>query len=163
MAKEESFDVVSKVDLQEVTNAVHQAQKELQQRFDLKDTGSEIELSGEAIVFKAPDDFVLKQVTDILHAKFSKREIDLKSLDYGKIEKATGGTIRQEAKLKQGIDKDLAKKITTLIKDSKLKVQAQIQGDQVRVVGKNRDDLQAVIRSLREANLDTPLQFINYR
>lgn len=163
MSKEASFDVVSKVDLQEVSNAVHQAQKELQQRFDLKDTGSEIDLSGEAITLKAPDDFVLKQVTDILMAKFAKREIDVKCLDYGKIEKAAGSTVRQEVKLKQGIDKDLAKKITTLIKDAKLKVQAQIQGDQVRVTGKSRDDLQAVIKSLREANLDTPLQFINYR
>lgn len=163
MSKESSFDVVSKVDMQEATNAIHQAQKEIENRFDLKGTGSEIALEKETISLKAPDEMKLKNILDIVEGKLVKREISLKSLEYGKIESSLGGNVKQVVTLKQGISKENAKKIIGLIKDSKIKVQAQIQDDQVRVVGKNRDDLQAVIALLKKADLDLDLQFINYR
>ncbi|MEB3196196.1 MAG: YajQ family cyclic di-GMP-binding protein [Candidatus Sericytochromatia bacterium] len=163
MSKEASFDIVSKVEMQEVTNAVHQAQKELEQRFDLKGSGAEVTLEKEMLVLKAPDEMKLRNVLDVVESKFVKRNISLKSLDYGKIESSLGGNVRQDVTLKQGIDKERAKKIIGLIKDSKLKVQAQIQDDQIRVTGKSRDDLQAVIAKLKGADLDIDLQFINYR
>jgi len=163
MAKEESFDIVSKVDMQEATNAIHQAQKELEQRFDLKGTGSEISVEKESITLNAPDEMKLRNVLDILEAKLIKREISLKSLEYGKIESSLGGKVKQVVVLKQGIEKDNAKKIINLIKETKLKVNAQIQDDQIRVVGKNRDDLQAIIAKLRGAELDLDLQFLNFR
>lgn len=163
MSKEASFDIVSKVDMQEATNAVHQAQKEIENRFDLKGTGSEVTLEKETLTLKAPDEMKLKNLLDILESKLVKRNISLKSLDYGKIESSLGGNVKQVVTLKQGIDKDQAKKIIGLIKDTKLKVQPQIQEDQVRVTGKNKDDLQVVIQKLREAELDLDLQFINYR
>lgn len=163
MAQDSSFDIVSKVDMQEVTNAIHQAQKEIEQRFDLKGTGSELSLEKETVSLKAPDEMKLKNVLDILENKLVKRNISLKSLEYGKIESALGGAVKQVVTLKQGISKENAKKITNLIKDKKLKVQAQIQDDQVRVSGKSRDDLQAVIQMLKGADLDLDLQFINYR
>ncbi|MDB5096926.1 MAG: hypothetical protein JWM80_1347 [Cyanobacteria bacterium RYN_339] len=163
VSKESSFDVVSKVDMQEATNAINQAQKEIDTRFDLKGSGSEIALDKETIVLKAPDEMKLKNILEIVEGKLVKREISLKSLDYGKIESSLGGNVKQVVTLKQGISKENAKKITTLIKDSKLKVQAQIQDDQVRVVGKNRDDLQAIMKLLRGADLDMDMQFLNYR
>ena len=163
MAKESSFDVVSKVDMQEATNAIHQAQKEIENRFDLKGTNSEVALEKETIVLKAPDEMKLKNILDIVEAKLIKREISLKMLDYGKIESSLGGNVKQVVTLKQGISKENAKKITGLIKDSKVKVQAQIQDDQVRVVGKSKDDLQAVIALLKKADLDLDLQFLNFR
>lgn len=163
MAKESSFDVVSKVDMQEATNAIHQAQKEIENRFDLKGTNSEVTLEKETIILKAPDEMKLKNILDIVEGKLVKREISLKNLDYGKIESSLGGNVKQVVTLKQGINKEQAKKITTLIKESKIKVQAQIQDDQVRVVGKDKDDLQAVIKLLRGADLDLDLQFLNYR
>lgn len=163
LSKEASFDIVSKVDMQEATNAVHQAQKEIEQRFDLKGSGASVELEKETLVLKAPDEMKLKNVLDVVEAKFIKRNISLKSLDYGKIESALGGNVKQNVTLKQGIDKDQAKKIINLIKETKLKVQAQIQEDQIRVTGKSRDDLQAVIAKLKAADLELDLQFSNYR
>jgi uncharacterized protein YajQ (UPF0234 family) len=163
MATDSSFDIVSKVDMQEVTNAVHQAQKELEQRFDLKGTGSELTLEKETVTLKAPDEMKLKNVLDVLESKLVKRNISLKYLDYGNIESALGGAVKQVVTLKQGISKENAKKITNLIKEKKLKVNTQIQDDQLRVVGKNRDDLQAIIQLLKTADLDIDLQFLNYR
>lgn len=163
MSKEASFDIVSKVDMQEATNAIHQAQKEIEQRFDLKGTGAEVELEKEAIMLKAPDEMKLKNILDIVESKMVKRNISLKSLDYGRIESALGGAVKQSVTLKQGISKENAKTITTMIKNSKIKVQAQLQDDQIRVSGKNRDDLQAIIKLLKGAELDLDLQFINYR
>jgi uncharacterized protein YajQ (UPF0234 family) len=164
MSKDSSFDIVSKVDMQEVTNAVNQAQKEIEQRFDLKGTGSEIALEKETIALKAGDEMKLKNVLDIVENKLVKRNVPIKNLEYGKIESALGGAVKQVITLKQGIDKDNAKKITNLIKETKLKVQAQIQEDQIRVTGKNKDDLQAVMQKLRGAeNVELDLQFINYR
>lgn len=163
MAKDASFDIVSKVDMQEVKNAVSQAVKELQSRFDFKGSKSSIELKDEEIVLVGDDEYKIRSVDDILQTKLIKRDISPKSLQYGKIESAAGGTVRQSAKIVQGIDQDNAKKIVKLIKESNLKVQAAIQGDQVRVTGKSRDDLQAVIELLRKADLSVELQFTNYR
>jgi cyclic-di-GMP-binding protein len=162
-AKESSFDIVSKVDMQEVDNAVHQAQKEIENRFDFKGSKSSIERSNEEIILVGDDEYKLNAVTDILQTKLVKRGVSLKALEYGKIEPAAGGTVRQTIKIKQGISQDHAKTIVKLVKDSKLKVQASVQGDQVRVSGKSKDELQAVIRMLREADLPIELQFINYR
>ncbi|KRW91607.1 hypothetical protein SD51_08145 [Alicyclobacillus tengchongensis] len=163
MAKEASFDIVSKVDLQEVTNAVDQARREIETRFDFKGSKSEIRLEDGQLALLSDDEYKLSQVYDVLQTKLVKRNVSLKALKPGKVEPAAGGTVRQTVALAQGIDADVAKRITKLIKDSKIKVQAQIQGDQVRVSGKSRDDLQAVIQMLREADLDIPLQFTNYR
>ncbi|EJY55194.1 protein of unknown function DUF520 [Alicyclobacillus hesperidum URH17-3-68] len=163
MAKEASFDIVSKVDLQEVTNAVDQARREIETRFDFKGSKSEIHLEDGQLTLLSDDEYKLSQVYDVLQTKLVKRNVSLKALKPGKVEPAAGGTVRQTVTLAQGIDADVAKRITKLIKDSKIKVQAQIQGDQVRVSGKSRDDLQAVIQMLREADLDIPLQFTNYR
>lgn len=163
MAKDSSFDIVSKVDMQEVTNAVHQAQKEIEQRFDFKGSKSSIELQEEKIILISDDDFKLRNVIDILEGKLVKREVSLKALDYGKVQPAAGDTVRQEVKLIQGISQEKGKEINKIIKDSKIKVSSSIQGDQVRVTGKNRDDLQAVIALLRKQDLGVDLQFINYR
>ena len=163
MAKDVSFDIVSKVELQEVHNAVHQAEKEIEQRFDFKNSKSSISLDGEKITLVSDDDFKLQNVRDILESKLVKRGISLKALEYGKILPAAGDTVKQEVKLVQGIDQDRAKQINKLIKDSKLKVNSSIQGDQLRVSGKSKDDLQAVIALLKQADLDIELQFTNYR
>lgn len=163
MSKEASFDVVSKVDLAEANNALNQAQKEIDNRFDLKGTGCSIALEKEVITLKAPDEMKLKNVVDVVEGKLVKREISLKSLEYGKVESSLGGAVKQTITLQQGLSKEMAKKVVGVIKESKLKVQAQIQDDQVRVVGKSRDDLQAVIAALKAADLDTDLQFENYR
>ncbi len=163
MAKESTFDIVSKVDMQEVVNAVHQAEKELEQRFDFKNSKSEIKLEGEKISLVSDDDFKLKNVVDILETKLIKRGVSLKALSYGKVQPAAGDTVKQEVTLVQGLDQDKAKKINKLIKDSKIKVNSSIQGDQIRVTGKNKDDLQAVITLLRSADLDFEIQFVNYR
>ena len=163
MAKENSFDIVSQVDLQEVNNAVIQARKELQTRFDFKGSRSEINYDGEQITLIGDDEFKLKNVIDILEAKLVKRGVNLKALKYGKIEPAAKDTVRQRVDLVQGVDKELAKKITKLVKDSKIKVQATIQKDQVRISGKNRDDLQEIMRLIKEQDYEIPLQFINYR
>lgn len=157
------FDVVSKVDQQEVRNAVDQAQKEIRQRYDFKASKSSIELTDDGIVLISDDDGKLKSVVDVLESRLVHRKISLKALEYGKVEPASGGTVRQTVKLKQGIDKEHAKKITTLIKNSGLKAQAQVQDEQVRVTGKKIDDLQAIIRMIKEADLGIAVQFVNYR
>jgi len=163
MASEASFDIVSKVDAQEVANAVAQARKEIETRFDFKGSKSDIKFDGESLTLASDDDYKLSQVLDVLQSKLVKREVSLKCLKPGKIEAASGGTVRQVFSLQQGIDQDHAKIINKLIKDAKLKVQSSIQGDQIRVTGKNRDDLQAVIQLVRSADLDVSVQFVNYR
>lgn len=163
MAKDASFDIVSKIEMQEVDNAVNQAQKELTTRFDFKGSKSAIELEDERIVIVSDDEYKLLSVYDILQSKCVKRGISLKALKPGSVESASGGTVRQVISLEQGISQDIAKNISKTIRDSKLKVQVSIQGDQVRVTGKNRDDLQAVISHLKDADIAVPLQFVNYR
>ena|SRR2546423_1291689 len=164
MAIDNSFDVVSKIDLQEVANAIQQAIKEIHTRFDLKDSKSDIALEGkEAIVLSSIDDYKLKAVNDILQNKLVKRHVPLKGLDYGAIEPAAGSTVRQRVKLQQGIPVEKAREIVKLIKDTKLKVQASIQGDTVRVSGKDRDTLQQVIATLKGKDFGIDMQFTNYR
>ncbi|MFC5472084.1 YajQ family cyclic di-GMP-binding protein [Cohnella suwonensis] len=163
MASEYSFDVVSKVDFQEVNNAVTQAMKEIETRFDFKGSKSSIKVEGEQLVVASDDDYKLKSVVDILQTKLIKRGVPILNMDYGKIEPASGGTVRQTIKMRQGIDQENAKKMNVLIRDSKLKVKSQIQGDQLRVTGKSKDDLQEVMALLRGAGLPLELQFSNYR
>ncbi|NLT96348.1 MAG: YajQ family cyclic di-GMP-binding protein [Clostridia bacterium] len=163
MAKDSSFDIVSVVNMQEVDNAVNQTNKEISQRFDFKNSKSQVTLEGEDIKILADDDYKLKSVIDILQSKLIRRKVSIKNLEYGKVEEASGGMVRQVIKVKQGIDTELAKKIVKDIKNSKLKVQAQIMNDQVRVSGKSRDELQAVITLLREQDYNIDLQFTNYR
>lgn len=160
---ENTFDIVSTVDMQEVRNAVNQAEKEIVTRYDLKKAGVSLRLEGEETVLEAADEFSLGQANEVLKTKLVRRGINLKSLRYGKIEPASGGRSRQKMTLQQGIPTDTAKKIVAEIKARKLKVQAAIQGDTVRVSGKNRDDLQTVIASLKALDLDVPLTFTNYR
>ena len=163
MAQEFSFDVVSKTEMQEVANAVQQAQKELAQRFDFKGSKSEITHTNEELTLVSDDESKLKQLKDIVEGKLVKRKVSLKALDYGKIEDASLGTVRQKAKIVQGIESEKAKAIVKAIKDAKLKVQASIQGDQVRVVGRSKDDLQRAISIIKEKDFGIPLQFTNYR
>ena len=158
-----SFDVVSRVDVQELKNAVDQAVREVENRFDFKNSVSSIELEGEVLKLHSDDEYKLKSLIDILQGKLVKRGISLKALDYGKLEPAAKATVRQEIKLKQGLDSDTARKVAKLIKDSGKKVTTQIQGDQVRVTAKSKDELQGVIQLLRGADLPVDLQFINYR
>lgn len=163
MAKDCSFDIVSETDMQEVMNAVNQAMKEIGQRFDFRNSKSDIKLEGKELKIISDDEFKLDNVIDILKAKAIKRNVSVKSFDYGKVEPAAQGTVRQIVKLKSGISKENAKKVIDAIKGTKLKVQTQIQDDQVRVTGKNKDDLQQIIAKLRQADLDIDLQFINFR
>jgi uncharacterized protein YajQ (UPF0234 family) len=163
LAKDSSFDVVSQVDMQELENALNQSIKEIDTRFDFKNSKSSITHVDDKITLVSDDEFKLKNVVDILESKVIKRGISLRALQYGKVEPAAKDTVRQVVTLKQGIAKEEAKKITQLIKDSKIKVQAQYQGDIVRVSGKDRDDLQNVIKLLKEQDLELDLQFINYR
>lgn len=163
MAAENSFDVVCKVDMQEVTNALDQARREIQTRYDLKGTRNEVVLEKTDIVITAADDMKIKAVVDILQSKLHKRGVPLKALDYGKVEDAAGGVRRQRIALQQGIPIEKAKEIVRLIKDTKIRVQAAIQEDHVRVSGKNRDDLQKIIALLKEKDLGIALQFTNYR
>jgi cyclic-di-GMP-binding protein len=158
-----SFDVVSSVDMQEMKNAIGQAMKEITTRFDLKGTGSNIELTGEEVVVTSNDEGKLKAVRDVLEGRLVKRSVPLKALTYGTVEKALGGTARQKITLQKGIPTEKAREIVKIIKGSKLKVQAAIQGDQVRISGKNRDDLQSVIRMLKDTDLGIDMQFTNYR
>jgi cyclic-di-GMP-binding protein len=160
---ESSFDVVSKVDHQEIRNAIAQAMKEITTRFDLKGSGSEITLGEEDLVLVSADDFKLKAVRDVLEARLVKRNVPLKALTYGPVEQALSGTVRQKISLQSGIPTEKAREIVKLVKQSKLKVQAAIQGDQVRISGKNRDDLQAVIQLLKGQDLGIDMQFVNYR
>lgn len=163
MAQEFTFDIVSKTEMQEVANAVQQAQKELAQRFDFKGSKSSIELANDEIVLISDDEGKLRSVKDILESKLVKRKVALKSLAYEKLEQAAGGTVRQRAKIVQGIEVEKAKAIVKTIKDAKIKVQASIQGDQVRVAGRNKDDLQRAIAVVKEGEYGIPLQFTNYR
>jgi cyclic-di-GMP-binding protein len=158
-----TFDVVSEVNLPEAQNAVAQAQKEVAQRYDLKGSSAGIELKERELTLTADTDFALKAVNDILQTKLVKRGVSLKSLDYGKVEPAAKGTVRQIVTIQQGIATEKAKEIVKAIKDSKLKVQVSIQGEQLRVAGKKKDDLQAVIALLRAADFGIPLQFTNFR
>jgi uncharacterized protein YajQ (UPF0234 family) len=161
---ENSFDVVSRVDLQEVANAIQNALKEVHTRYDLKDSKSNIALEGkEAIILTSSDDFKLKAVNDILQGKLAKRGVPLKAMIYGVIEPAAGGTVRQRITLQQGIPIEKAREIVKRIKDSKKKVQASIQGDLVRISGKDRDTLQEIIAMLRAADFGIDMQFVNYR
>ncbi|MDI3256332.1 MAG: YajQ family cyclic di-GMP-binding protein [Kyrpidia sp.] len=163
MAKENSFDIVSKVDLQEVDNAVHQTMKELETRFDFKGSVSRVERQGEELILVSDDEYKLRSVIDVLQGKLVKRGISLKVLRYGKIEPAAAGAVRQRVAIQQGIDAENAKKIVKLIKDSKIKVQAAVQGDQVRISGKSRDELQRVIQLVKAADLPLEVQFTNFR
>ncbi|MCE5203819.1 MAG: YajQ family cyclic di-GMP-binding protein [Coriobacteriales bacterium] len=165
MAKEQSFDVVSQVDMQEVDNAVQQASKELMQRYDLKDTKSTVTFDKHAptITITAPSDFVFTQVKDILDTKLVRRGIDLKALAWGKIEPAAGGAVRGVATIVNGIDSEIARKINKDVRDEKFKVKVQIEGDKVRVFSPSRDELQAVIAFLKSRDYGIPLQFTNYR
>lgn len=163
MAAENSFDVVSKIDMAEVTNAVTQAMKEIGQRFDFKGSKSNITQEKDALVIVSDDEYKLKSVIDILQGKLVKRGVPVRNLTYGKVEAALAGTVRQKITLQQGIPIDKAKEIVKAIKDSKIKVQASIQADQVRVSGKDRDNLQTVIQLLKGKDFGIELQFDNYR
>jgi uncharacterized protein YajQ (UPF0234 family) len=159
-----SFDVVSELDMQEVRNAVDQAHRELATRFDFKDTGSSIELGKDELTLKSSTEDRIKAVRQVLEEKFVKRKLSLKALDWGKVEEAGGNTVRQAVKLKAGIGADAARDLNKRIKALGLKgIQSQYQGDAVRVTGKKRDELQTVIAALREAELDLPLQYNNFR
>jgi cyclic-di-GMP-binding protein len=165
MADTSSFDIVSKVDLQEVDNAINQSRKEIGQRYDFKGSKTSIDLNQKdhLIVVLSDDEFRMKATIDILQSKMVKRGVPLKALTYSSIDPAAGGLVRQTITLQNGIDKDNARLIVKMIKDTKLKVQAQIMEDQVRVSGKNKDDLQSVIAMLRGADLKFSVQFVNYR
>jgi cyclic-di-GMP-binding protein len=163
MAAENSFDVESTVNLQEVRNAVQQAAKEVATRYDLKKAAAEVALEGEELVMGAADEFSLNQALEVMKTKLVRRGVNLKSLRFGKVEPASGGRVRQRITLQQGIPTETAKRLVAEIKSRKLKVQAAIQGDTVRVSGRNRDDLQAVIAALKALDLDVPLSFTNYR
>lgn len=166
MAKDCSFDIVSEFDRQELVNAVDQVKRDVSSRFDLKDSGSSVELEADkTITITTSDEMKLRNIYDILQSKLVKRNLSIRILDPQPIENALGGNVRQVYKLRKGLNQELAKKIVADIKDSKKKVQASIQGDQVRVSGKDKDDLQEIIRLLRgnEEKYDYPLQFTNYR
>lgn len=163
MAKDATFDIVSEVNMAEVTNAVNQTEKEITQRYDFKGVATEVALEGETVKITTADDMHLKAVIDILQSKFIKRQVPINNLDYGKVEPAAGGSVRQVVSIKQGIEKDLAKKITKDIKDSKLKVQTQYMENKIRVSGKKIDDLQAVIGMLKGNDYGIALQFDNFR
>ena len=157
-----SFDIVSEVDMHEVANAVDQTNRELDTRFDFKGSGARVEITDAVLSLQAGNEFQIRQILDILHKKMAKRGIDIDALSEGEIQ-ASGNKAKLDITIRQGIDQESARKIIKLIKDSKTKVQSSIQGDKVRVTGKKRDDLQEIIRLLREANTGLPLQYINFR
>lgn len=157
-----SFDVVSEIDQHELNNSVDQANREIGNRFDFKGTDSKIELNDDSLIIQSASEFQIKQIQDILENKLSKRSIDVRCLEYGDIEE-NNNRARQSVIIKKGIDKDLARKIVKKIKETKMKVQASIQGDQVRISGKKRDDLQQAISEIKAAKYDLPLQYINFR
>lgn len=165
MAADSSFDIVSKVDMQELRNAVDQAVKEIETRFDFKGSDSTLELDDKkaTVAMHTDNEVRLKAMVDVLQSKLHRRGIDIRALDLGDMEEAAKGTVRQTATVKQGLSSEIAKKVVKMIKDKGLKVQAAIQGDTVRVTGKSRDDLQTVQTMLKAAELDSPLQFENYR
>ncbi|HEY3283684.1 MAG TPA: YajQ family cyclic di-GMP-binding protein [Armatimonadota bacterium] len=163
MAADYSFDVVSKVDTQELHNALDQVRREIGTRFDFKNSVSELTLEGEVLTLHSDSEHRLEALTEVLQSKLFKRGISLKALEYGKIEPAAKGTVRQKVTVKQGIATDLARKMVKLVKDSGLKAQAQIQGDQLRISSKSKDILQQVITLLKGEEFDVDLQFVNYR
>ena len=158
-----SFDIVSEVNQVEVRNAVDQANKEISTRFDFKGSDARVDYDGKAMTLFADDDFKLKQVTDIVVAKLSKRQVDIRSLKYGDAEKVAGNKVKQPVTVRTGVEQELAKKIVKLLKESKLKVQSSIQGDAVRVSGAKKDELQAAIGFVRKSIADYPLQYQNFR
>ena len=158
-----SFDIVSEVDLTEIKNAVEQCNKEVTNRFDFKGSDARVEQGDKVLTVFADDDFKLEQVIDVLKTKLSKRNVDIRCLEYGKVEKVSGNKVKQAITVKVGVDTELAKKLVRLIKDSKLKVQASIQGDAVRVSGAKRDLLQECIAMVRKEVTDFPLQYNNFR
>ena len=163
MASGHSFDVVSEVDLQEVKNAVQQALKEIQTRFDFKGSKTEIRLNEGALELSSADEYKLKSALDVLQGRLVKRKVSLKALQPGSVESAIGGTVRQRIELQNGIPIEKAREIVKLVKNTKLKVQTAIQGDQLRVSGKDKDDLQQIIQLLRDTDLDIHMEFTNYR
>jgi uncharacterized protein YajQ (UPF0234 family) len=163
MPADNSFDIVCKVDMQEVTNAVDQARREVDTRYDLKGSKNEIKLEKTELLITSADEMKLKAVVDILQSKLHKRGVPLKALTYGDVEAAAGSTFKQKIGLQQGIPIEKAKEIVRMIKDAKIKVQASIQEDQVRVTGKSKDDLQRVMSMVREKDLGIAVQFTNYR
>ena len=158
-----TFDIISEVNQVEVRNAVDQANKEVSTRFDFKGSDARVELAEKTLTLYADDDFKLKQVTDVLTGKLTKRGVDIRALEYGNVEKISGNKVKQAVTLRVGIAQELAKKIVKLVKDSRLKVQASIQGDAVRVSGAKRDDLQSVITLMKKSITDFPVQFGNFR
>ncbi len=158
-----SFDIVSQVEMHEVTNAVQQARKEVAQRYDFKGSDTAIELAGETVRVESADEFRVRAAVDVLHSKLARRGVDLRFLEHGKVEPAAGGRARQEIRIHQGLDRDAARELVKRIKALGLRVQAQVQDDQVRVSGKKRDDLQAVIQGLKGGDFSRPLQFVNLR
>ena len=163
MPQDFAFDVVSETDMQEVANAIQQAQKELAQRFDFKGSKSEIELAKDELTLVSDDETKLKSLKDIVDGKLVKRKVSLKAFEYGKLEDSALGTVRQKAKIIKGIESEKAKAIVKAIKDAKLKVQDSIQGEQVRVVGRSKDDLQKAIAIIKQNDFGIPLQFTNFR
>lgn len=163
MADTNSFDIVSQIDMQEMDNAVNQCRKEISQRYDFKGSVAEIEIGKDELKVHAQDEFKLNSMLEVLKGKMVKRGISPKFLDMGKVEPASNGTVRQNITIKKGVSKEKAKEIIQDIKNSKLKVQAQIMDDTVRVTGKNKDDLQAVIQMVKGKDYDIELQFMNYR
>lgn len=158
-----SFDIVSKTDLPEVDNALQGARREIETRYDFKGSNCSIERSGDALVINADDEFKLKQVQELLRGHMAKRKVDTRAFDFQKPEKASGNSLRQNVVIQQGIDRELAQKIVKAIKSEKLKVQVAIQGDELRVSGKKRDDLQGAIAFVKEQKYEHPLQYINFR
>jgi uncharacterized protein YajQ (UPF0234 family) len=163
MAQQNSFDIVSQVDMAEVKNALDQAMKEVRQRFDFKGSHAEVRLEGEELVLSAEDDTKLRNMNDILQQKLVRRSVPLKALSYGRVEPAAGGTVRQHVAIQQGIPSDKAKEIVKYVKETKLKVQAAIQGDVVRITGRDRDILQDVIAQLKAKDFGINMQYTNYR
>ena len=163
MAANSSFDIVSKYDRQEVLNALDQARREIRTRYDLKDSRTQVELEGERLTIVTDGEYRLTTVRDMIESKFVRRGVSLKTLRYSEPEPASGGNVRQTANLVRGIDQDLGRQITKTIREAFPKLQAQIQGDMVRVTGKSKDDLQGVIRLLRDKDYPVELQFVNYR
>ena len=165
MAKDQSFDIVSEVDMQEVDNAVQQASREISQRYDLKDSHAEITLDKHAstLSVKAPSDFVARQVVDLLHTKLVQRKVDLKALTWGKMEPAAGSTVRTTAAIVNGIEESVAKRISKDVRDGKFKAKSQVEGDKLRISSSSRDELQRVMALVRGNDYGIPLQFSNYR
>ena len=163
MAQQNSFDIVSQVDRAEISNAINQTIKEVRQRFDFKGSTATVVLEKETLVLSAEDETKLRNMNDILQQKLVRRGVPLKALNYGKVDPAAGGTVRQEAQIQQGIPQDKAKEVVKYIKDTKARVQASIQGDTVRVTGRDRDELQEVIAKLKAKDFGIHMQFSNYR